>query len=136
MDGATPATQIETEADRTSSQCPALWEAAAGLGQRGCPASLRMEESSLAGRQQRLAGVQLLGSPGSTFPRISRGPRGGQTGLAVGGVARRNRGSDQVLLLRSARRLQSSSISTSRQSPMEDRAGLPTTQGGTWSASL
>src|SRR6516162_4941704 len=84
MDGATPATQIETEADGAPFQCPALWEAAASLGQRGCPSGTRVEESSLARRQQRLAGITLLGRPGATLSWISRGPRGRQRRLVVG----------------------------------------------------
>ena len=44
----------------------------------------RLEESSLAGRQQRLAGVSLLGRSRAAFSRISRGPRPRQRGLAAG----------------------------------------------------
>ena len=71
MAGTTSATQIKTEADRAASQCAALWKAAASLSQRSCVAGPGMEESSLAGRQQKLAGVSLLGRPRAALPRIS-----------------------------------------------------------------
>lgn len=97
---ATPATQIETEEDRASAQCVALRQAAAYGGQRSCAAGARLEESSLAGRRQRLAGVSLLlGGPRAAFPWISPGPRARQRDLATGRVVGENRGARQVFLL-------------------------------------
>src|ERR1700752_2634753 len=127
---------METKANRATAQCVALRQAAAYCGQRSCAAGARLEENSLAGRQQRLAKVSLLGGPGTAFPWISRGPRPRQRDLAAGGVAGKYCGAYQVFLLRSACRLQSPPIGASRQSALEDRAGLSATQGGTRSGSL
>ena len=134
--GATASAQIETKATGRPPTCVALRQAAARRGQRSCAAGPRLEEGSLAGRKQRLVRVSLLGDPRAAFPRISRGPRRQAKRSGCWSSGRRKLRSLPGISSAICLLITVFDDSCKSPKPMEDRAGLSATQGGTRAGSL
>src|SRR5450756_1570259 len=113
-----------------------VWGPTAEFGKGRGAEGQGLEKGSLAGGVEGLAGVTFPGDTGTAFPRIC--PRGATTqgDLAAGGVARGRKGTDEVLLLRSAGELHTATLGAHHQVPVEDRTRLPPTQGRTRLGSL
>src|ERR1022692_4613581 len=95
-----------------------------------------MEDDWMAGGQQRAVEIQVLGRPGTAIPRFPRWQAAPDRSLAAGRVARVRARTDQIFLLRPAGRLHTTPPRPLDQVPLENRAGLPTTQGGVGARSL
>jgi len=97
---------------------------------RSRAASPRLEESSLAGRQQRLAGVSLLGGPGAAFHGFHEGRELGKAIWLLIEWPEKTAEPTRYFFCDLPARVQSSTIGATRQSTLEDRQDLSATQRG------
>src|SRR5271156_1417046 len=97
-----------------------LREATARLSERSGNEGPGLEEDSMAGGVEGLAGIALPGRAGTGIPRIRPWRSATQGDLAAGGVARGREGAHQILSLRSSGKLRTAPSGAYHQVPVED----------------
>src|ERR1035438_1444560 len=106
-----------------------LRKATTGFSKRRCAEGTWLEEGSMAGGVEGLAGIALPGRAGTALPRIRPWRSTTQGSLANGGMARGREGTNQILFLRSSGKLHTAPPGAHHQVPVEDRTRLPPAQG-------